>query len=150
MSDRYASDFIYVIYIKATPQAVWQALTDPAMMREYWFGMHQQTDWQPGSPWKLLFQDGRVADSGHIIEADAPRRMVMEWQNEFREELRAEGMARCTYEIEPKDGVVKLTVTHQSPVPDSKLIKAVSGGWPSILSNLKSLLETGETFARPW
>jgi len=138
-----SSDFISVIFIKATPEAVWEALTDPAITRRYWFGMHQETDWRPGSPWRMVFEDGRIADSGRVIKADAPRHMIIEWQNQFRDELRAEGMTRCTYQIEPKDEMVKLTITHQSPLPNSKFIEAVSSGWPIILANLKSLLENG-------
>jgi uncharacterized protein YndB with AHSA1/START domain len=139
-----ASTFVYVTFIRTTPEKLWEALTSPDTMRQYWFDMHQESDWKPGSPWRLLFADGRVADTGQILEADPPRRLVFRWQNEFKPELKAEGPARCTYEIEPVDGAVKLTITHAMDRPNAKFIEAVSGGWPCILSNLKSLLETGE------
>jgi len=74
---------------------------------------------------------------------DAPRRMVIQWQNEWNPELKAEGPSRCTFELEPMDNAVKLTIHHEIDRPDSKFIHAVSGGWPKVLSNLKSLLETG-------
>jgi uncharacterized protein YndB with AHSA1/START domain len=90
------------------------------------------------------FAGKALLSSETIRESNPPRRLVMKWRNEFRPELAAEGNARCTYEIEGADGVVKLTVTHEIGVDNSKLIDAVSGGWPIILSNLKTLLETGK------
>jgi len=143
MTSTTASTFVYVTYIRTTPAHLWSALTDPDVMKQYWFGMHQQTDWQAGSSWKLVYPDGRVTDSGEIVEVDPPRRLVIKWRNEFRPELKSEGYSRCTIELEPVDGAVKLTIMHTIDRPDSKLIDAVSGGWPRILSNLKSLLETG-------
>jgi uncharacterized protein YndB with AHSA1/START domain len=134
---------MYVTYIRTTPEKLWAALTDPAMMRQYWFGMHQESDWLPGSAWQLVFPDGRIADSGEIVEADRPRRLVIKWRNEFKPELQAEGYSRCTMELEPAAGAVKLTITHVMERSDSKFIAAVSGGWPKIASNLKSLLESG-------
>jgi uncharacterized protein YndB with AHSA1/START domain len=139
-----ASTFIYVTYISTTPERLWSALTSQDFMKQYWFGMHVETEWTPGSPWRLMFLDGRVADAGEIVEADPPRRLVLTWRNLWRPELTAEGVARCTMELEPTDGTVKLTVTHAIERAGSKLIEAVSGGWPKILSNLKSLLETGD------
>lgn len=136
--------YVYVTYIRASAEKVWQALTDADFQRQYWFGVHFETDWKTGSPWKMLYADGRVTDSGEILESEPPRRLVMKWRHELRPELRAEGDARCTYEIEGSGSVVKLTVTHEIDVQNSKLIEAVSGGWPRILSNLKSLLETGK------
>jgi len=136
--------FVYVIFIRTTPQKLWSALTDPDFTKQYWFGVHHETDWKAGSPWKLVFADGRVADSGEVIEADPPKRLVLKWRNEFKAELKAEGYSRCTIDLEPVDGAVKLTITHEMDGPGSKFIEAVSGGWPRILSNLKSLLETGK------
>jgi uncharacterized protein YndB with AHSA1/START domain len=86
---------------------------------------------------------GEFADAGEVIEAEAPRRLVLRWRNEFKPELKSEGYSRCTIELEPVGDAVKLTVTHELDGPGSKFIDAVSGGWPRILSNLKSLLETG-------
>jgi uncharacterized protein YndB with AHSA1/START domain len=134
--------FLYVTYIRTTPEKLWSALTTPEFQRQYWFGVVQESDWKAGSSWRMIFSDGRVADSGEVLEADPPKRLVLKWKNEFREDLKDAGYSRCTYELEPHDGAVKLTVTHLS---ESRLfIEAVSGGWPKILSNLKSLLETGQ------
>ena len=138
------SSFVYVTYIRTTPTELWTALTTSEFMKQYWFGMNFETDWKVGSPWKLIFPDGRIADTGEIVELDRPRRLVLRWRNEFRPELAAEGYARCSIELEPQDGAVKLTISHSIERADSKLIEAVSGGWPRILSNLKSLLETGQ------
>jgi len=96
-----------------------------------------------------VFADGRVADAGEIVEIDRPRRLVLKWRNEFKPELKAEGFSRCTVELEPVNGAVKLTITHEIDRPGSRLIDAVSSGWPRILSNLKSLLETGELVLKP-
>jgi uncharacterized protein YndB with AHSA1/START domain len=136
--------FVYVTFIRTTPQKLWSALTDPNFTKQYWFGMHHETDWKAGSSWQLVFADGRVADAGEIVEIDPPRRLVLKWRNEFKPELKSEGYSRCTIDLEPIGGAVKLTITHEIDSAESKFIEAVSGGWPRILSNLKSLLETGE------
>ena len=138
------STFMYVTYIRTTPEKLWSALTDPTTMKQYWFGMHQETDWLPGSAWKLVFADGRTADAGEIVEAERPKRLVIKWRNEWKPEMHAEGYSRCTMELEPEGNAVKLTITHVMERPDSKFIGAVSGGWPKIISNLKSLLEVGQ------
>lgn len=138
------SKFVYVTFIRTTPDKLWSALTEPEFTRQYWFGTHQETDWKVGSPWRLVFSDGRTADAGEIVEADPPRRLVLKWRNEFKPELKSEGYSRCEITLEPMDGAVKLTIVHSIGQAQSRLIEAVSGGWPRILSNLKSLLETGE------
>jgi uncharacterized protein YndB with AHSA1/START domain len=148
MTDAGSSSFVYVTYIRTTPEKLWSALTDPALVKQYWLGVHQETDWKVGSPWRLSFADGRVADTGEIVEFDPLKRIVINWRNEFRPELKEEGVARCTIELEPRDGAVKLTISHVMECAESKFIKAVSVGWPQILSNLKSLLETGEIVVR--
>jgi uncharacterized protein YndB with AHSA1/START domain len=139
---------MYVTYIRTTPEKLWSALTDPATMKQYWFGMHQESDWLPGSAWKLVFPDGRIADAGEVVEAERPRRLVIKWRNEFKPELKTEGYSHCTMELEPEKETVKLTITHVMEHGESKFIEAVSGGWPKIASNLKSLLETGESALR--
>ena len=139
-----SSTFVYVTFIRTTPEKLWSALTSPEFTRQYWFGMHQETAWKAGASWRLVFPDGRVADTGEIVEVDPPRRLALKWCNEFRPELKSEGYSRCTVELEPVDDAVKLTITHEMDRAESKLIEAVSGGWPQVLSNLKSLLETGE------
>jgi uncharacterized protein YndB with AHSA1/START domain len=138
------SEFVYVTYIRTTPEKLWSALTSPDFMKEYWFGMHFETDWKAGSSWRLVFPDSRIADTGEIVEIDPPRRLVLKWRNEFRPELKAEGAASCTIQLEPMADAVKLTISHVMDRSPSKLIQAVSGGWPRILSNLKSILETGD------
>jgi uncharacterized protein YndB with AHSA1/START domain len=139
-----ASRFVYVIYIHTTPEKLWEALTRPEFTRKYWCATHQESSFQPGAGWKLMIPDGRVGDSGQVLEADPPRRLVLSWRNEFIPELKAEGYSRCTMELEPQGETVKLTVTHEMDREDSRLIDGVGKGWPGILSSLKSLLETGE------
>ena len=137
------SRFVYCTYIRTTPEKLWTALTTPEFMKQYWFGMVIESDWKTGSPWKMLFTDGRVADAGEILESVPSKLIVMKWRNEWKPEFAAEGYSQCRIELEPVGGAVKLTVTHSIQRPESKLIEAVSGGWPKILSNLKSLLESG-------
>jgi uncharacterized protein YndB with AHSA1/START domain len=137
------STFLYVTYIRTTPQQLWSALTDPGFMKQYWFGMHCESTFTTGSPWKLVNDSGEVWDAGEIVEADPPRRLVIRWEHQMRPELKAEGASLCTMELQPEGQAVKLTVTHSVEREGSKLVEAVSGGWPKILSNLKSLLETG-------
>lgn len=144
MTNTSATAFVYVTYIRTTPEKLWSALTDAEFMKRYWFGMHIDTDWKRGSPWRLVFTDGRLADAGEVIEADAPKRLAIKWRNEWNPVFKAEGYSRCVFDIESVPGAAKLTVTHTMDRLESKLIEAVSGGWPRILSNLKSLLETGE------
>ena len=144
MSAADRSHFVYVTFIRTTPARLWEALTDPQFIRQYWFGFAIESSWKKGAPWKMTSPDGKLTDSGEILESDPPRRLVIRWQNEWSQELKAEGWSRCTMELEPVDASVKLTVTHEIERRDSKFIKAVSSGWPQILSNLKSLLETGE------
>jgi uncharacterized protein YndB with AHSA1/START domain len=142
------SSFIYVTYIRAPQQKVWDALTQPEFQKQYWFGVHQESAWKAGAPWKMVFSDGRVADAGEVLEIDAPRRLVLKWQNQFRPELKEEGYLRCVYELEQTGEIVKLTIAHTIERENAKLIEAVSGGWPMILSSLKSMLETGEPLPR--
>ncbi|MBV8799956.1 MAG: SRPBCC family protein [Alphaproteobacteria bacterium] len=137
------SQFVYVTYIRAPKEKVWDALTNPEFMRKYWFGMTQESEWKPGASWAMKFSDGRVADAGEVLESDPPRRLVLKWRNEFRPELKAEGFSRCVYELEQDGETTKLVVTHTIEKENAKLIEAVSGGWPKVLSSLKSLLETG-------
>jgi uncharacterized protein YndB with AHSA1/START domain len=144
MSAPNRSHFVYVIYIRTTPARLWESLTDPQFIRQYWFGTTVESAWTTGAAWKMVRADGSLTDSGEILEIDPPKRMVIRWRNEWSPELKEEGASRCTIELEPVDSSVKLTITHEIERPDSKLITAVSGGWPRILSNLKSLLETGE------
>jgi uncharacterized protein YndB with AHSA1/START domain len=138
------STFLYVTYIRTTPERLWSALTDDTeFMKQYWFGVHCESAWTAGSDWKMISTNGQILDDGEIVEADPPRRLVIRWQNQMKPELTAEGPSLCTIELEQSAGAVKLSITHTIECEPSKLIAAVSGGWPKILSNLKSLLETG-------
>jgi uncharacterized protein YndB with AHSA1/START domain len=139
------SQFVYVTYIRTTPEKLWQALTEPEFTRKFWMGTTQESDWRPGSSWRLIFPDGMLADSGEILEFDPPEKLVLKWRNELFPEMTAEGYSRMTYTIEQQNETVKFTVTHLMEKGESKFIQAVSNGWPIILSSLKSLLETGES-----
>lgn len=139
------SEFAYVTYIRTTPEKLWRALTEPEFTRKFWADTVQECDWKVGSTWKLIVPDGRVADDGQVVEIDPPRKLVLTWQNHLFPEMTAEGFSRMTYELEAKGETVKLTVTHTMDRKDSKLVKAVSNGWPHIFASLKSLLETGQS-----
>lgn len=138
------SRFVYVTYIRTTPEKLWQALIDPDFVKQYFFGVRFDTDWKPGSPWRMVHPDGDVTDAGEVIEMSPPRRLELSWRHEMDPESKAEGYGRCRMEVEPAGEAAKLTVTHWSEVENSRMIRAISGGWPQIISNLKSLLETGE------
>ena len=144
--------FAYVTYIRTTPEKLWDALIKPEFTRQYWFGAWQDSAWKSGSSWQINAPDGRVADSGKVVEIDRPRRLVLSWRNELDDEMRDEGYSRATFEIEPQGEVVKLTITHEMEKKGSKFIQAVGQGWPIILASLKSLLETGTSIesTRAW
>ena len=146
------SSFVYVTYIRATPEKVWQALTEPEFTRQFWAGTSQECEWKVGASWRIMIPDGRVADQGEVLQLEPHRRLVLSWRNEFKPELRQEGYSRLTWLLEPEGDMVRLTVRHEIDLPQSRLIEAVSGGWPLILASLKSLLETGESLAatRNW
>ena len=141
------SKFVYVTYIRATPETIWSALTTPEIQRKFWFGGHQESEWKAGAAWTMYMPEIGTTDAGQVLECEPPRRMVLKWRNEFRPELKATGFTRCTYEIEAQGEVTKLTVIHEAPGA-SPMIDAVSQGWPMILSSLKSLLETGHPLPR--
>jgi uncharacterized protein YndB with AHSA1/START domain len=146
------SKFVYVIYIRTTPEKLWRALTDPRFVRQYFYGAVHESDWKAGASWRLKTPDGRVADGGEVLEIEPCRRLVLKWRHELRSELRAEGYSRMTCEVEKSGSSVKLTIIHEMKRAESKLIEGVAEGWPSILSSLKSLLETGESLeeTRKW
>jgi uncharacterized protein YndB with AHSA1/START domain len=149
MTDGGKSSFVYVTYIRTTPERLWSALMNAEFARQYWRGAYPEADWRLGGSWKLVFPDGRVADTGEIVAFEPSKRLGIRWRNEFKPELKAEGWSLCTMEIESVDGVVKLTVTHSIEREGSRFIGAVSDGWPQVLSNLKSLLETGSVVLGP-
>jgi uncharacterized protein YndB with AHSA1/START domain len=140
-------EFVYVTYIETTPEKLWEALTDSEFSRRYWFGTEVRSDWKVGSPFALV-SDGKATDTGEILEADRPRRLSYTFKHELYETMR-EPATKVVFTIEPYGGLVKLTVTHEGFVEGSKLLSAISTGWPAILSGLKSMLETGKPLAIP-
>ncbi len=143
------SRFVYVTYIRTTPAKLWAALTSADLARQYWRGAWPEAEWRAGGAWKLMLPDGRTADMGEIVAFEPEKRLAIRWRNEFKPEFKAEGWSLCTIDIEPMGEAVKLTVTHAIEREDSQFIGAVSDGWPQILSNLKSLLETGSVLLGP-
>jgi uncharacterized protein YndB with AHSA1/START domain len=138
------STFVYVTYIRTTRERLWSALTDDVeFMKQYWFGVHCESQWTAGSSWKIVSSDGQIFDAGEIVAAEPPRRPVIRRQHQNKPELKAEGDSLCTIELEPTATAVKLSITHTIEREPSQLIAAVSGGWPKVISNLKSLLESG-------
>ena len=151
-------EFVYVTYIKSTPERVWEALTDPKFTSRYW-GRTYDTDWKKGSTYAVTQSDVRVDDPEQVIlEADPPRRLsytwntfsremaeAVGWEEEFFSRISSEPRSRVTFEIEPQSGdSVRLTVIHEGFEEGSSMLESISGGWPRVLSNLKTLLETGD------
>jgi uncharacterized protein YndB with AHSA1/START domain len=141
-------EFVYTTYIETTPEKLWLALTDGAFTKRYWFDTEVRSDWKVGSPFALVMGD-KTTDTGAILEADRPRRLSYSFKHQLFEEMRNEPATKVIFTIEPHGKIVKLTVTHEGFIEGSKLLGAVSKGWPAILSGLKSLLETGKVFAIP-
>ncbi len=146
------SKFVYVTYIRTTPEKLFDALRKPEFTRIWWNETVQECDWKSGASWGIRIPDGRLADSGEVLDYDPPRRFAVSWRNALFPEMGKEGNSRCAFELEQVDGAVKLTVTHEIDVEKSKLIEGVSNGWPTLLASLKSLLETGEPLdlTRKW
>ena len=151
-------EFVYVTYIRTTPERLWQALTDPGFTARYW-GRTYDTNWKKGSHYGLTQAGVRVDDPEQVIlEADPPRRLsytwhalspelaqALGWSDEYLARVAAEPRSRVTFEIEPEEGEqVRLTVTHEGFEEGSAMLESISGGWPRVLANLKSFLETGE------
>jgi uncharacterized protein YndB with AHSA1/START domain len=138
-------DFVYVTYIKTTPEKLWAALTSPEFTRQYWFGIDVTSDWKVGSPMKYI-SNGEAKVEGKVLIADRPKLLSYTFR-ETAGEASKEPPTKVTLELEPELGTqtVRLTVTHSDFVPNSKHRPSISGGWPAVLSGLKSLLETGET-----
>jgi uncharacterized protein YndB with AHSA1/START domain len=138
------SRFVYVTYIRTTPEKLWQALIDPEFTRRFWVETWQESEWKPGASWRMMCPDGRVGNTGEVLEIEPGRRLVLSWRSEIFPVARAEGHSRVTYELEQVGDSVKLTFIQENDTPDSKTIGMASQGWPLILASLKSLLETGE------
>jgi uncharacterized protein YndB with AHSA1/START domain/DNA-binding transcriptional ArsR family regulator len=141
--------FVYVTYIHSTPQAVWHALTDADLTARYW-GHSNVSDWQPGSRWEHQRTDGSgIADViGTVVDSSPPTRLVITFGGPGEE--RASGPSQVTFAVEPYGDIVRLTVTHEN-LADAAEYDAAAAGWPAVLANLKSLLETGEVLPQaPW
>jgi uncharacterized protein YndB with AHSA1/START domain len=140
------SRFLYVTYIRAAPDRIFQALTDPAQNKAFWGGYSQKSSWKVGDDYAIVSGDGDAWDTGKVLACDPPKRISVSWTHQKDAAMKAEGESIATFELEPVNAqVTKLTLTHVIGIaPPSKFIEAVSGGWPSILASLKTLIETGQ------
>jgi uncharacterized protein YndB with AHSA1/START domain/DNA-binding transcriptional ArsR family regulator len=141
--------FVYVTYIQSTPEQAWHALTDADLTAEYW-GHSNVSDWQAGSPWEHQRTDGSgIADVvGTVVEVEPPKRLVITFGGPGEDT--AAGPSQVAFDIEPHGDIVRLTVTHEN-LADQAEYDAASAGWPAVLANLKSLLETGHVLPQaPW
>jgi uncharacterized protein YndB with AHSA1/START domain/DNA-binding transcriptional ArsR family regulator len=139
---------VFEIYIKTTPERLWEAITDPEQRAKYSFGMRVESDWQPGSRYESTARSGafEIAE-GENVEVDPPRRLVQTMRALWSDEVKQEGFSRVTWEIEPVGDSCALTVTHDQLRDGAN--GELYGGWPMILSGLKTLVETGETLTTP-
>jgi uncharacterized protein YndB with AHSA1/START domain len=143
---------VYEIYIKTTPERLWEAITDPALRAKYSFGVATYSDWKTGSRYQARTTDAAVMTDidiadGEILEVNPPRRLVQTFRALWSDAAKAEGYSRVTWEIEPVGDSCRLTVTHDQLRADAN--PELYGGWPMILSGLKTLLETGEMLTTP-
>jgi len=139
---------IFEIYIRTTPERLWEAITDPEIRAKYSFGTRQRTDWTPGSRYEMWSPRAEgLLGEGENLEVDPPRRLVQSMVALWSDDVRREGTSRITWEIEPVGDSCRLTVTHDQlrEGADNELY----GGWPMILSGLKTWLETGELLTTP-
>jgi uncharacterized protein YndB with AHSA1/START domain len=139
---------VFEIYIKTTPERLWEAITDPKLRAKYSFGVETRSDWKKGSAVNALVPDGKLdIAEGEILEVDPPRRLVQSFRALWSEEVKAFGFSRVTWEIEQVGDSCQLTVTHDRLPANAN--SELWGGWPMVLSGLKTLLETGETLTTP-
>ena len=138
---------VFEIYIKTTPDRLWQAITDPEMRSKYNFGTRINSDFKRGSEYKQSTPDGTLLGEGKNLEVDPPRRLVQSMTALWGEDVKAEGTSRVTWEIEPVGDSCHLKVTHDQLREGAN--EQLYGGWPMILSGLKTLLETGELLTTP-
>jgi uncharacterized protein YndB with AHSA1/START domain len=139
---------VFEIFIKTTPERLWEAITDPKLRAKYTFGVETHSDWTPGSSYKASVPGVVDIAEGENLEVDPPRRLVQTLNALWSDEARAEGTSRVTWEIEPiGEDSCRLTVVHAELRPDGN--GEIYGGWPMILSGLKTLLETGEQLTTP-
>jgi uncharacterized protein YndB with AHSA1/START domain len=139
---------VFEIYIKTTPERLWEAITDPELRSKYSFGMRVSSHWTPGSRYEASGPDGTgVWVEGENLEVDPPRRLVQSMTALWSDDVKSEGTSRVTYEIEPVGDSCRLTVTHSDLREGAN--DELYGGWPMMLSGLKTLLETGEPLTTP-
>jgi uncharacterized protein YndB with AHSA1/START domain len=140
---------VYEIYIKTTPERLWQAITDPEQRSKYNFGLRQTSDWTPGSRYEAGHpaNPGGLLGEGENLEVDPPRRLVQTMRALWSDEVKEEGFSRVTWEIEPVGDSCRLVVTHDQLREGAN--EQLYGGWPMILSGLKTWLETGELLTTP-
>lgn len=144
MTPTAAPAFVYPIYIRAAPDAIWRAITETELTLRYYYGSAVESDWRPGSPFRMTIGD-ELQIEGTITEADPPRRLVQAWHGMWDEGMAADPPGTVTWEIaEAMPGVALLTLTHDGLVAGSTTLEQVTGGWPYILSGLKTLLENGK------
>ena len=138
------TSFVYVTYIRSTPEKVFDAITRPEIARRYW-GHENVSDWQPGSGWQhVRANDERTVNIvGKVVEVLPPTRLVITWTSPSQA-ADPSSYSRVTFEVAPYDDMVRLTVTHDELEAGSGMAKGITQGWPIVLSSLKSLLETGE------
>ena len=134
---------VFEIYIKTTPERLWEAITDGELRRTYNFGVGVASDWTPGSRYEMSHPAAGILGEGENLEVDPPRRLVQSFRALFSEDVKREGTTRLTWEIEPVGDSCRLTLTHDQLREDANI--AIHGGWPQVLSGLKTLLETGES-----
>src|SRR4051794_29321503 len=147
MEDR-TMEKVFEIYIKTTPEVLWDAITNKELRRRYTFGVGVESDWTPGSSYEAVHDGAGIAISGgENLEVDPPRRLVQSFNALWGDDVKAEGTSRVTWEIEQVEDSCRLTVTHDQLREDAN--SQLYGGWPMILSGLKTLLETGETLTTP-
>lgn len=147
MSKHEKPSFSYIIYIGAAPDRVWQALTDGALSRQYWYGRRVESDWKVGSTVTFWYdtEDGEaVSDRGIVLESKPPRHLSYTFHVEFIDEFKDAHPSRVTFGLEPLGEETRLTLTHDEFEPKSQVLEACRVRWPVILSSLKSLAETGE------
>ena len=139
---------VFEIYIKTTPERLWEAITDSEMRQKYTFGVGIRSDWTAGSGYEAVHEGGGIRISaGENLEVDPPRRLVQSFNALWSDEVQSEGTSRVTWEIEPVGDSCRLTVTHDELREGAN--NEIYGGWPMILSGLKTLLETGELLTTP-
>jgi uncharacterized protein YndB with AHSA1/START domain len=138
---------VFETFIKTTPERLWQAITDPEMRAKYSFGVRTNSDWEPGSEYRASVPGVIDIAEGENLEVDPPRRLVQSFRALWSDDVKAAGSSRVTWEIEPVGSSCRLTVIHDQLPDDAN--SELYGGWPMILSGLKTLLETGELLDTP-